>query len=204
MSDPLASAVLISLSRTIGSSQDSPTVARYPRVKFPILNSTIVALLCLKSIALGDTEIAREFALVKAQHTREVAQAVEPIDRRYQLSLEQLLRRATQAANLDLALSIQNELKTMQAGEKLRAVLDGSTWAWTRPGVRETVQFFKDGTFKHQLFPGTWEVVDAHTIRMKASSIAEWQLRFNDNYTTFEAIGGLPGDQGVKGARTSQ
>jgi hypothetical protein len=172
-------------------------------MKFSIFSSAVGALLCFKSMAVGDTNIANEFAQVKAQHTKEVAQAVDPIDRRYQLSLEQLLRRATQAANLNVALSIQNELKAMQAPE-LRAALDGSNWAWMRPGVKETVQFFKDGTFKHELFPGTWEVVDAHTIRMKASSIAEWQLRFNDNYTTFEAIGGLPGNQGVKGARTSQ
>jgi hypothetical protein len=171
-------------------------------MRFLILNSTIVALLCFKSIAIGDTEIATEFAQLKAQHTKAIAQAVEPIDRRYKFSLEQLLRQATQAANLDLAMSIQGELKTLQAAG-LRAALGGSTWAWTRPGVRETVQFFEDGTFKHQLFPGTWEVIDPHSIRMKASW-AEWQLRFNDSYTTFEALGGLPGSQGVKGARTSQ
>ena len=171
-------------------------------MKFSILTSTIAALLCFKSIAIGDTSIANEFAQAKAQHTKEVAQAVEPIDRRYQLSLEQLLRRATQSGNLDLALSIQNELKAMQAGE-LRAALDGSNWAWMRPGVRETIQFFKDGTLKHQLFPGTWEVVDSHSIKIKASW-GESQLRFNDSYTTFEAVDGLPRSQGVKGARTSQ
>jgi hypothetical protein len=170
-------------------------------MKYLIPGAVITALFCFKSIALGDPNIASEFAQLRAEHTRAVAQVVEPIDRRYQASLEQLLRRATQSANLDLALSIQNELKTIQAAD-LRAALDGSNWAWTRPGVRETVQFFKDGTLKHQSFSGTWEVIDSHSIRIKASW-GESQLRFNDSLNAFEAVGGLAGSQGVKGARTS-
>ncbi len=169
-------------------------------MKYLIFGAALAALLCFQSVAMADASIATEFAQLKAQHAKAVAQAVEPIDRRYQLSLEQLLRQATQAANLDLALSIQNELKAMQAGE-LRAALDGSNWAWTRPGVRETIQFFKDGTLKHQPFPGTWEVIDSHSIKIKASW-GESQLRFNDSYTTFEAVDGLP-EAGSQSARTS-
>jgi hypothetical protein len=169
-------------------------------MKYLILISTIGVSLSFTSLtAAGSSDIEREFSQLKAQHKRALTQAVEPINRRYQASLEPLLRRATQAADLDTALKIQNELKAIQSGD-LRAALDDSKWEWVRPGVKETVQFFKDGTLKHQLFPGTWELVDSRSIRVKAAW-GESTLRFNEDFTTFEAVGGLPGSQGVKGTR---
>jgi hypothetical protein len=169
-------------------------------MKYSILVVTIAASVFFKNFVAAESSIENEFVGLKAQHKRAIAEAVEPINRRYQASLEQLLRRATQAGDLDLALSIRNELKALQF-EDLRAALDGSNWQWVRPGVKEAVQFFKDGTFKHQLFPGTWEFIDSHSIRIKAPW-GESTLRFNEDFTTFEAVGGLPGSQGVKGSRT--
>lgn len=168
-------------------------------MKYLILVFTITVSLSFASAAVAGSDIEREFSQLKAQHKKALTQAVEPINRRYQASLEPLLRRATQAGDLDTALKIQNELKAIQSGD-LRAALDDSKWEWVRPDVKETVQFFKDGTLKHQLFPGTWELVDSHSIRIKAVW-GESILRFNEDFTTFEAVGGLPGSQGVKGTR---
>jgi len=170
-------------------------------MKYVSFVATIAVFFSLKSLTIAQSNIESEFNQLKAQHKSALSEAVEPINRRYQESLEQLLRRATQAADLDLALRIQNELKAFKFGD-LRVALDGSNWQWMRPGVKETVQFFKDGTLKHELFPGTWEPIDSHSIRIKASW-GESQIRFNEDFTTFVAVGGLPGSQGVKGTRVS-
>lgn len=57
----------------------------------------------------------REFTQLRDQRARAVAAAVEPINRKYQAALDQLLRRATQGNDLETALKIKKEMGTQTA-----------------------------------------------------------------------------------------
>ncbi len=58
----------------------------------------------------AETPAERELKLLHEQRDKAVAAAVEPIHRKYQAALEQLLRRATQANDLETALKIKQEM----------------------------------------------------------------------------------------------
>jgi hypothetical protein len=53
----------------------------------------------------------RDLAQLREQREQAKAAVVEPIERRYQVALEQLLRRATQGGDLDTALKVKEELE---------------------------------------------------------------------------------------------
>ncbi len=61
----------------------------------------------------GETPTEREFNLARAERERAAAVAMEPINRRYKETLDKLFRRATQAAELDLAKTIQAQLQAV-------------------------------------------------------------------------------------------
>jgi hypothetical protein len=71
------------------------------------------ALLLLASAAVvhAQSSYERELAQLKEQRDQAKAAVVEPIERRYQTALEQLLKRATQGNDLDAALKIKEELE---------------------------------------------------------------------------------------------
>ena len=73
---------------------------------------TIVATLIVASIPCLHAEslFERELKQLRDQRDKAVAAAAEPINRRYQASLEQLLRRATQGNDLETALKIKQEM----------------------------------------------------------------------------------------------
>ena len=66
------------------------------------------------SSAFAETDSARELRQLQDQRQKAVAAAVDPITRRYQTTLEQILRRATLANDLDTAVKIKTELESMK------------------------------------------------------------------------------------------
>ena len=58
------------------------------------------------SAALYATPFEQELAQLQEQRAKALATASDPINRRYAVSLEQLLRRATQANDLDSAIKM--------------------------------------------------------------------------------------------------
>jgi hypothetical protein len=80
-----------------------------------------IAILILTALSLpafgqsppANDALSREFSQLREQRNKALSQAAEPINRRYAASLEQLFRRATQAANLELATSIKAELQSL-------------------------------------------------------------------------------------------
>ena len=73
-------------------------------IVFLLLTATTIATL------RAETPSEREFKQLRDQRDKAVATAIEPINRRYQSSLDQLLRRATQANDLESALKIKQEM----------------------------------------------------------------------------------------------
>jgi hypothetical protein len=64
-------------------------------------------LLLAAGTALAESPFERELAQLTAQRDKEISAANEPINRRYKQAMEGLLRRATQANDLDAALKIR-------------------------------------------------------------------------------------------------
>ena len=74
-----------------------------------------MAVLLLSSIfhLHAEAPFEREFTLLREQRDKASTAAMEPINRRYQAGLEQLLRRATQGSDLDTALKAKAELQAL-------------------------------------------------------------------------------------------
>lgn len=69
----------------------------------------------LLTSAVGQTDAARELKQLQDQREKSLTAAAEPINRRYQAALEQLQRRATQTNDLDVAVTIKEELRLLAA-----------------------------------------------------------------------------------------
>ena len=123
----------------------------------------------------AETATERDFNLARAERDKAAAAAVEPINRRYKDSLEQLLRRATQGNDLNTALKIKTELGAATAGlatvtppakqddaaapgaalSDLKLQISGSKWKFT--STSHWVEFRPDGSLRYDAKMGTWE-----------------------------------------------
>ena len=72
-----------------------------------------IVVIVLSPALLAESICERELAQLKDQHEKAVAVAIEPLKRRYQTSLEQLLQRATLAKDLDAAIKIRDQLRAL-------------------------------------------------------------------------------------------
>lgn len=148
---------------------------------------------------LAETDIGREMNQLQDQHTKAVAAAIEPLKRRYQTSLEQLLKRATQANDLDTALRIREQLTVLGAAavsptakprytrETLPQLLTTSEWSWsTKAGPPDRsnntrVTFSRDQFLMAGKPIGSYKVIDSSTVLLD-----KIVLKFADDYKSFE------------------
>lgn len=80
-----------------------------PRCSWPRL-AAVGLFLTTAALVYAQSSYERELAQLKDQRDQAKAAVVEPIERRYQAALEQLVRRATQAGDLEGALKVKEEL----------------------------------------------------------------------------------------------
>ena len=166
--------------------------------------TALLACLCLclaDGPLLAETsDIGRELNQIEDQHTKAVAAALEPITRRYQVALAQLLKRATQTNDLDAALKIKERLAAIDASavspstgkprytaETLHQLLYISEWSWSaKPeapqGNVTRVSFTRDGQFLMAGKPTSLFKVMSPTMVQLGKSV----LKFSDDYKTFE------------------
>jgi hypothetical protein len=148
---------------------------------------------------LAETDIGREMNQLQDQHTKAVAAATEPLKRRYQSALEQLLKRATQANDLDTALRIREQLtalgvaavspttKTRYTKETLQQRLTTSEWSWsTKAGPPDRsnytrVTFTRDRFLMAGKPISSYKVIDSSTVQLDKKV-----LKFADDYKSFE------------------
>jgi hypothetical protein len=148
---------------------------------------------------LAETDVGREMNQLQDQHTKAVATAIEPLKRRYQTSLEQLLKRATQANDLDTALRIREQLTALGAAavsspakprytrETLSQLLTTSEWSWSaKPGPPDhsnttRVTFTKDQFLMAGKSISPYKVIDSSTLFLDKKV-----LKFADDYKSFE------------------
>jgi hypothetical protein len=88
----------------------------------------------LSSVSLRAQSAAeREFDQARADREKQVAAAVDAINRRYKDALDKLFRRATQEANLDLASKIRAELQALGGAQAVAEA--GRTITPARPST---------------------------------------------------------------------
>ena len=103
----------------------------------PFLLLAIVA-----TSALAESPYERELMQLAAQRDQQVAAVTEPIDRKYKEALEGLLRRATQANDLDAALKIRQAQGITGAA----AVAAPATVTLTKLGLERRIEGKTFGT----------------------------------------------------------
>ena len=114
----------------------------------PIIRTTVLCLVAAISLALPSLSLAgdaaREFDQLTLDRDKALATAAEPINHLYQTALEALMRRATQANDLDTAVRIKEALEKFSA----KAGIVG-TWNFVNhtDGVEAVVEFRTDNTF---------------------------------------------------------
>lgn len=125
------------------------------------------AIIAATTSLYAESPFERELADLKAQRDKALAAAIDPINRRYQASLEPLLRRATQANDLTAALKIKAEQgesipapapsdKFDASIQKVLKTLPGP-WDWQGTKVKEWGTFsadarsFKMGPVKYEV-----------------------------------------------------
>ena len=152
-----------------------------------ILTST--CLLCAQSLYEDNLKRLTE------EHDQAVAAAVEPINRRYQAALEQLLERAIRNKDLEAAVKIKTKLAALTPpssapwrkpanAEELKRFLTGTTWKNNKAG--DTLTFLPDGIFRQQSGnTAPWNTTGANTFKLWNYDPAT----LNPSFTQFTAIG---------------
>lgn len=111
------------------------------------MRTTLIFFTAFPLTLLAQTDAARELARLQEQRGEALAAAAEPINRRYQQGLEQLLRRATQANDLETAMKIKAAIASLP-----QEVIKQLTGAWTlqaSTGYGAEVSFRSDGSGTH-------------------------------------------------------
>ena len=158
---------------------------------FPI---TLVMLLTILLPGMARAQIDHDLKELRDQHSKAVAAALDPINRHYKESLEQLLRRATQAGELDAAVKIKEEISQITAATaetmsipNFAEKLTKQPWTWTsHPGGRDRVDFTKDGVVIHNGWSGAVWTAKKPNLVVITMGAASATLKFNDTMSSFE------------------
>ncbi len=173
------------------------------------MNYKILALLFVAIFAStlrAETPMEREFKQVREQRDKAIAAAVDPINRRYQASLEQLLRRATQASDLETALKIKKEMGTAAAAakpespaagaktpEEIEAYLTTNVWMMTKDKKPMGELKFNAGGSAYWGKKRTWAVTSKGKVTLDNS-----ELDFAKDMKSFKLVlGGTGGTEFV-------
>lgn len=137
-----------------------------------------LTLALLVPAAFADSGYQRELAELSAQRDKAIAEASEPINRRYQAALEQLLRRATQANDLDAAVKIKDALVSSPLGSRLQG-------SWINKGIKSRIQFTPDGVFKEswndEVQEGQWEALSDTDVKVTLKKGPVHQYHLSDD-----------------------
>lgn len=120
-------------------------------MKYASLLGTSFAIVANVSAFAAESPYDREFKQLTDQRDKALAAAAEPINRRYQTSLEQLLRRATTGNDLETALKIKEVLKSSDkppVAAPAATRVDNALGKWRSQAGGSVVQLFPNGNFE--------------------------------------------------------
>jgi hypothetical protein len=147
---------------------------------------------------LAENDITREMNRLQDEYAKSVAAATEPLSRRYQASLEQLLKRAQLSKDTESATKIQDQLTALQAAavspnakphhtrESLHQLLISSEWTWSaKPEIDRSntthVTFTQDQFVMSGKPVCSYKIIDPFTVDLDKKI-----LKFADDYKSFE------------------
>lgn len=102
------------------------------RTQVAVAGALMVLFSWVAGVARAESAYDRELKRLIDQRDREVAAAVTPIQKRFQVAAEQLMRRAMQAGDLDAANKIKAQLAAPvnTAETSLQKLIENSRWDW--------------------------------------------------------------------------
>ena len=175
----------------------------------PIL--AIVILTVTAPFLFADSQFGTELKQLQDQREKALAAATEPVNRRHQAALESLLRRATQANDLDAALKIKEELQKLGSAapppgsvsgvtvESLTNRLIGTKWTYFD---KETLTLLADGKaqWSSGRDPWPWKVAKAGSRVIEGMNVAK-QKKFTITFDHDLKTGTIDGDGGARQTR---
>jgi hypothetical protein len=129
----------------------------------------------------ADAAFEKERQQLRAQRDAAVKTATEPIDRGYQASLEQLLRKAMQGNDLDAAVKIRRDLAALKVGKPEQELEKDLAGKWrvrnTRNGWSDEWTIRADGTIVATGETQRWNVEGAKLMVTHGKGAStEWDL----------------------------
>ena len=184
--------------------------------------AALIALTSTISSLSAQTSFDRDLQQLKEQRDKSAASAVEPINRRYQSALEQLIGRATQAKDLESALKIKEELRVLtlggtaaaleasttatksKGGSDLVAKLPGTTWLWGgEPSMKFT--FLAGGRFDGHFKGASWRVVSPEMVSYSwGDNSFSGVIRIAKDFERLDAAEWKPGNAAPKAVFASR
>ena len=151
----------------------------------------------------AETSFERELKQLQEQRDKAIASAAEPINRRYQTSLEQLLRHTTQANDLETAVKIKAELQNLQATVSAsstasptasKAEYVDTEWTWgdpTKKDSQHTVKFLRSAKATGP-YGETWtyKAITLNTIEISQNDKQTWKITFDFTNRRLDATDG--------------
>ena len=165
-----------------------------------IIVSAYVILAAVRPL-FGDPPAEQELARLTEQHDKALAAATDPINQLYRSALDQLLQKANESNDTELAAKIKDAITRIQSGakpqkgkpataEELTAYLAGTVWSISdeRPDgkVLYTLTFLKGGTMIHSNGKtGAWSAQSARDLKLW-----NWDpATLNEDLTQFRGVG---------------
>lgn len=150
-------------------------------------------LIAVTGSTFAESDSAQEFKRLDEEHQKAITAAIEPINRRYQESLEQLLRKATQANDLDTAVRIKEVIGTLaqsapsrnKSSDAVSSSILGE-WYWGEP--KNWMLFYPNGKSSMAGKQHQWEVLSDGTVIVKNPSGEKATLHFDAAFKTFTGI----------------
>lgn len=153
---------------------------------------SLITLLALASTFAAETQHAAELARLREQQVKAAQAALEPLTRRYRAALEDLMKRATGARDLETAVKIKEELDAMAVNapavrtssapiagspealaQAFEQRLVGTRWAFPvndQPAANRWIRFEKDGVLSMGWWgdlKGAWKITGERQVEIR-------------------------------------
>lgn len=174
----------------------------YPVIVFAVLSTPQ---------AWGQITYGNNLQDLKEQRDKALAAAVDPINRKYQTALEQLMDKATQNKDLESAVKIQEELRILaangtasttltpksKAGEDLVGRLPGTSWFWGS-GNTMKFKFLPNGHFDGHFKGATWQALSPEIVFYSwGGNSFSGVMRVDKKFERIDAAEWTPGKPGT-------
>lgn len=150
----------------------------------------------LSAFSYAQSQYEKELSQLTEQRDKAVAAATDPINRKYREALEQMLKKAMQASDLEGAIKIKAALEIapddVNPFVSIESAIEGTRWLWpiefagNTPEEIRWISFGPDKVIKHGWYgsPATWRQAKPNVIELtqdgKTSFV--WKMEFDSKF----------------------